>query len=65
MKIIKYLLILFLLLFNSTLNANDNLFNKWLKNFKELALKNDISENTVVMGYPALPLKEFLKNLKK
>jgi len=46
MKIIKYLLILFLLLFNSTLNANDNLFNKWLKNFKELALKNDISENT-------------------
>ena len=46
MKIIKYLLILFLLLFNSSLNANDNLFNKWLKNFKELALKNDISENT-------------------
>ncbi len=46
MKIIKYLLILFLLFFNSTLNANDNLFNKWLKNFKELALKNDISENT-------------------
>jgi membrane-bound lytic murein transglycosylase B len=46
MKIIKYLLILFLLLSNSTLNADDNLFNKWLKNFKELALKNDISENT-------------------
>ena len=26
---------------------------------------NDITEGTVVMGYPALPLKEFLKNLKK
>jgi len=25
----------------------------------------DIPDNTVVMGYPALPLKEFIKNLKK
>ena len=25
----------------------------------------DIPDGTVVMGYPALPLKEFLKNLKK
>ena len=25
----------------------------------------DIKENEVVMGYPAVPLKEFLKNRKK
>ena len=25
----------------------------------------DIPDNTIVMGYPALPLKEFIKNLKK
>ena len=25
----------------------------------------DIDDNQVVMGYPAVPLKEFLKNLKK
>ena len=24
----------------------------------------DIADGTIVMGYPALPLKEFLKNLK-
>ena len=25
----------------------------------------DISDGTVVMGYPAVPLKEFIKNTKK
>jgi len=46
MKIIKYFIILFLLFANSTLCANDNSFNDWLKNFKVYALKNNISEIT-------------------
>ena len=50
MKTIKYLLILFLILTNNTLNADDNLFDIWLKNFKVFALKNDISEITFDMA---------------
>ena len=50
MKIIKYLIILFLLLTNNSLNANDNLFNEWLKVFKIHALKNNISEMTFDMA---------------
>tara|TARA_B100000787_G_scaffold129580_1_gene98458 strand:- start:440 stop:1438 length:999 start_codon:yes stop_codon:yes gene_type:complete len=50
MKTIKYLLILFLILTNNTLNADDNLFDVWLKNFKVFALKNDISEITFDMA---------------
>ena len=50
MKIIKYIIILFLLSSNNTLLANDRLFNKWLKNFKVHALKNDISELTFDMA---------------
>ena len=46
MKIIKYLLIFFLIVSNNSLNANDELFNDWLKNFKVYALKNNISELT-------------------
>ena len=46
MKIIKYFIILFLLFANSTLCANDNSFNDWLKNFKVYALKNNMSEIT-------------------
>ena len=46
MKISKYLLILFLSFTNSTINANDELFNVWLKDFKIYAMKNDISEAT-------------------
>ena len=26
---------------------------------------NDIEDNQIVMGYPAVPLREFLKNSKK
>jgi len=46
MKIIKYFIILFLLLNSSMLNANDKLFDGWLKEFKIHALKNNISELT-------------------
>ena len=46
MKIIKYIIILFLFFINNTLSANDRLFNEWLKNFKVHALKNNISEYT-------------------
>jgi membrane-bound lytic murein transglycosylase B len=50
MKIIKYLIILFLLLSNSTLNANNKLFYEWLKDFKIYALKNNITEATFDMA---------------
>ena len=46
MKITRYLIILFLILTNSKLNANDRLFNNWLKGFKTHALNNNISEMT-------------------
>ena len=50
MKIIKYFIILFLLINSNTLNANDKLFNEWLKEFKVYALKNNISELTFDMA---------------
>jgi membrane-bound lytic murein transglycosylase B len=50
MKIIKYIIILFLLSTNKLLLANDRLFNEWLENFKVHALKNDISELTFDMA---------------
>ena len=46
MKTIKYLIIIFLLFFNSISFANDDSFNVWLKKFKIYALKNNISETT-------------------
>ena len=46
MKIIKYFIIIYLSFINSTLYANESLFNDWLKNFKIHALKNNISEST-------------------
>ena len=46
MKIIKYFIILFSILAQGTLSANDKLFNEWLLNFKIYALKNNISELT-------------------
>jgi len=46
MRIIKYLIILFLIYTNSLLSANDSSFNNWLKNFKVHALENNISEAT-------------------
>ena len=46
MKIIKYLLTLFLFFTCTTISANDELFNVWLKGFKIYAMKNNISEAT-------------------
>ena len=50
MKMIRYFIILFLFFTNSTLYANDDSFNNWLKNFKVYALKNNISELTFNMA---------------
>ena len=50
MKIIKYFIILFLLLTNHVLGANDQSFNEWLKKFKVYALENNISESTFDMA---------------
>ena len=46
MKIIRYFIILFLLLINNSLSANDKSFNEWLESFKIYALENNISELT-------------------
>ena len=46
MKIIRYILILFLLFANGALNSKEQSFNEWLKNFKVHALENNISELT-------------------
>ena len=46
MKIIKYLLII-LLTFSLNVNADNNIeFENWKKDFKKIALKNNISEKT-------------------
>ena len=50
MKIIRNFIILFLLLNTSTLSANNDSFNIWLKNFKTYALKNNISEKIFDMA---------------
>ena len=46
MKTIRYFIILYLLFFTSTLCANEESFNVWLKKFKIIALENNISEIT-------------------
>ena len=46
MKIIRYIIILFILLTNGALSSSDYSFNEWLKNFKIRALENNISELT-------------------
>tara|TARA_B100000767_G_scaffold50506_1_gene45694 strand:- start:133 stop:1131 length:999 start_codon:yes stop_codon:yes gene_type:complete len=46
MKLVKYLITLFLLFGASSLYADDQSFDNWLKNFKIYALKNNISELT-------------------
>ena len=48
MKIINILIICFILLANSTAYSNSNNFNIWLKDFKKIALRNGISENTFI-----------------
>ena len=50
MKIIKYFIIIFLLLTKSVLSENSKSFNKWLKDFKVYALKNNVSELTFNMA---------------
>ena len=45
MKIIKFFFI-FLFTFNSIALSNEQSFERWLINFKILALKNDVSEKT-------------------
>jgi membrane-bound lytic murein transglycosylase B len=46
MKIIRYFIIIFFLIINETLNANEKEFNEWLVNFKVYALEKNISEKT-------------------
>ena len=48
MKIIKYLFITFGILFSFSASANNLEFNNWLKNFKEVALSEGISEKTFI-----------------
>ena len=50
MKIIKYFIILFLVLTEAALCANDQSFSEWLKKFKVHALNNNISESTFDMA---------------
>ncbi len=50
MKIIRYILILFLLLTNRAISAEEQYFDEWLKNFKVYALENNISELTFDMA---------------
>jgi len=46
MKLIKYILIIFIISFTSSLSNDQIDFQKWKKNFKKIALKNNISETT-------------------
>ncbi len=46
MKLINYILIIIILCFTSSLADNQASFLKWKKNFKKIALQNDISEKT-------------------
>jgi membrane-bound lytic murein transglycosylase B len=46
MKIIRNLIIFFILLFCTSVHSDDHSFGDWLKSFKKTALKNDISEKT-------------------
>ena len=46
MKLIKYTLIIFIISFTSSFSNDQIDFQKWKKNFKKIALKNNISETT-------------------
>ena len=46
MKLINYILIFTILIFTQSLAENQTSFLVWKKNFKKVALKNDISEKT-------------------
>ena len=47
MKLISYLLLIFLFTFSYAFSDNDTNFVEWKNSFKQLALKNDISEKTI------------------
>ncbi len=46
MKKVKLLILFTLIFWNTFVYANNEDFNNWLKDFKKIALKNNISENT-------------------
>jgi len=46
MKLIKYIFIIIIISFTSSLSDDQIDFQKWKKDFKKIALKNDISEKT-------------------
>jgi membrane-bound lytic murein transglycosylase B len=46
MKIVRKLIIFFIFLIGSSVHSSDHSFSLWLKSFKKVALKNDISEKT-------------------
>ncbi|MDA7556565.1 lytic murein transglycosylase [Candidatus Pelagibacter sp.] len=46
MKLIRYILIIFIISFTSSFSNDQIDFQKWKKNFKKIALKNNISETT-------------------
>ena len=46
MKLIKYILIIFIISFTSSFSNDQIDFQKWKKNFKKIALRNNISETT-------------------
>ena len=58
MKLISYIFIFLLIGFNSAFSDNSSNFQVWKKNFKEIALKNNISEatfDTVMANIKFLP----------
>ena len=62
MKLIKYIFIIIIISFTSSLSDDQIDFQKWKKDFKKIALKNDISEKTFDI---AMAKVKFLPNVIK
>ncbi|WP_435087108.1 lytic transglycosylase domain-containing protein [Candidatus Pelagibacter bacterium nBUS_33] len=62
MKLIKYIFIIIFISFTSSLSDDQTDFQKWKKDFKKIALKNDISEKTFDI---AMAEVKFLPNVIK
>ena len=62
MKLIKYIFIIIIISFTSSLSDDLTDFQKWKKYFKKIALKNDISEKTFDI---AMAKVKFLPNVIK
>ena len=62
MKLIKYIFIIIIISFTSSLSDDQIDFQKWKKDFKKIALKNDISEKTFDI---AMAEVKFLPNVIK